>query len=85
MSLTPELKLGARVMQVQFPDEAKSFPCAVAKRETSLRAGTIVYVEVGATWPELHGKKQRREGQWIRCRSVKVDGNTLHVVRAPEA
>ena len=71
------------VMPMQVAGEPKAFERAVRSRG-SLKAGSFVDVEFGATWGDIQGKPVRIDGQWRQCRVTRHEGATVHVVLGPK-
>lgn len=70
-------------MPVQFETEADAVTRCVRRKGFSLKAGSYVDVEVGATWSSIGGRQERVGGQWRQCVVLKVVHSTVHVRLCP--
>lgn len=75
------------VRPVSIEGDERTYMCEVrAASRDGLQPGAIVWVEFGATWPEINGGKQKLAGQWRQCIVLPSEAHTasgVHVRLSP--
>ena len=70
-------------MPVQFDTEQTSVVRCLRVHGFSLKKGTYVDVEVGATWATIGGRQERVGGQWRQCVVDRLEHSVVHVRLSP--